>query len=642
MKTRKNMLAIHILAAVTLLLSTPTFSQVRIGEDIAPTKGTVLDLSSTSAGYVGGLKLPNVAITSLTDIPTTFKESVTSTADKAALAGLLVYNTNSAAGIIPGIYYWDGTKWVIPNKDANISITGNSPIVVNNSSSSSPSIGLINGTSPNQILKWSGSSWELAAAANNTGETTVVTGSSPITVSSNTSGNTTTYNASIADGAITGEKLANNTITVNKLPSGASSTTFLRGDGTWATPSSGTALTSVSGTSPIAVTTSGTESTVSLNDLGVTTAKLAARAVTAPKLFTSTTANRVLAVTSANSDPVYTQVTADMIANNAVTVAKLPSGATATTFLRGDGTWVTPSTGVTTETDPNAWKIGGNSNSSISTLGTNNNYDLPFVTNGTERMRLTTGGNLGIGTTAPAQKLHVVGNQHISGYLGIGVTGSTYGLHLATGRSFLLGTYVPTTMSAFGYGIAPSDGIAMHNSATAGSTVLHMQKSHAAANIFLSKNKSLFTMTSSSKVVFIDFNIGTTNQSNTGSGGTQIGWIRSNAGGTSLEFSGALFASSDIRLKENIVPTHYGLDDLLKIEVKDYNLKKDEAKKLETGFIAQEIYNVYPQIVAPGTDEDDLWMVDYGRITPLLVKSIQDQQQIIEQLEARIKILEAK
>ena len=33
------------------------------------------------------------------------------------------------------------------------------------------------------------------------------------------------------------------------------------------------------------------------------------------------------------------------IANNAVTVAKLPTGATGTTFLRGDGTWQTPAGG---------------------------------------------------------------------------------------------------------------------------------------------------------------------------------------------------------------------------------------------------------------------------------------------------------
>jgi len=38
-------------------------------------------------------------------------------------------------------------------------------------------------------------------------------------------------------------------------------------------------------------------------------------------------------------------VTNSKIANNAVTVAKLPAGATGSTFLRGDGTWQTPVAG---------------------------------------------------------------------------------------------------------------------------------------------------------------------------------------------------------------------------------------------------------------------------------------------------------
>ena len=38
----------------------------------------------------------------------------------------------------------------------------------------------------------------------------------------------------------------------------------------------------------------------------------------------------------------------------------------------------------------------------------------------------------------------------------------------------------------------------------------------------------------------------------------------------------------------------------------------------------------------------DQWGVDYGKLTPLLVKAIQDQQEIINKLEERIYNLEKK
>ncbi len=46
------------------------------------------------------------------------------------------------------------------------------------------------------------------------------------------------------------------------------------------------------------------------------------------------------------------------------------------------------------------WSQGGNSVASIKTIGTINNFDLPFITNNTEKMRLTTSGNLGVGTSS--------------------------------------------------------------------------------------------------------------------------------------------------------------------------------------------------------------------------------------------------
>ncbi|MBS1609490.1 MAG: tail fiber domain-containing protein [Bacteroidetes bacterium] len=45
------------------------------------------------------------------------------------------------------------------------------------------------------------------------------------------------------------------------------------------------------------------------------------------------------------------------------------------------------------------WSLGGNNVTAIKTLGTTSNYDLPFITNNTEKMRLTSTGRLGIGTS---------------------------------------------------------------------------------------------------------------------------------------------------------------------------------------------------------------------------------------------------
>jgi hypothetical protein len=57
--------------------------------------------------------------------------------------------------------------------------------------------------------------------------------------------------------------------------------------------------------------------------------------------------------------------------------------------------------------DSFVWKLDGNNVPSMKTIGTKNNFALPFITNNVERMRLDANGNLGIGTTSPTNRLTV-------------------------------------------------------------------------------------------------------------------------------------------------------------------------------------------------------------------------------------------
>ncbi|MCP4000430.1 MAG: hypothetical protein GY727_05935, partial [Gammaproteobacteria bacterium] len=102
--------------------------------------------------------------------------------------------------------------------------------------------------------------------------------------------------------------------------------------------------------------------------------------------------------------------------------------------------------------------------------------------------------------------------------------------------------------------------------------------------------------------------------------------------------------TSDKRLKENINPTHFGLKDLLKIEVSDYNYIADQPSHVQTGFIAQQLYTAYPPAVGVGGDDvkTNPWEVDYGSLTPLLVQAVQEQQTIIDAQQAEIETMKAQ
>ncbi|MBP6732686.1 MAG: tail fiber domain-containing protein, partial [Chitinophagales bacterium] len=117
------------------------------------------------------------------------------------------------------------------------------------------------------------------------------------------------------------------------------------------------------------------------------------------------------------------------------------TGATGSTGLTGTTgpTGNTGATGVTGATGAdgalNAWGLTGNTGTTAGTnfIGTTNAQDLVFKTNNTERMRVTSAGNVGLGTNNPTQAMLVVnGSQNNTlayGYLnssgGTGTIGSS-------------------------------------------------------------------------------------------------------------------------------------------------------------------------------------------------------------------------
>lgn len=118
----------------------------------------------------------------------------------------------------------------------------------------------------------------------------------------------------------------------------------------------------------------------------------------------------------------------------------------------------------------------------------------------------------------------------------------------------------------------------------------------------------------------------------------------------------ALNTSSDRRLKKNINEIKYGLDEIMKLQAVTYNWKDNDDKKLQLGFIAQDVEKIVPEIVTKSgiSDEEferlekqgekvtDTYGMQYTGLIPVLVKAVQEQQKVIEDKTNRISLLEGK
>jgi hypothetical protein len=114
-----------------------------------------------------------------------------------------------------------------------------------------------------------------------------------------------------------------------------------------------------------------------------------------------------------------------------------------------------------------------------------------------------------------------------------------------------------------------------------------------------------------------------------------------NYAGSIYATSTSITAISDESLKENIRDLDKGLDTVLALQPRRFDWKNGDGNDI-MGFVAQEVEEVMPELVHDYkySETETKLGLKMGDMVPTLVKAIQDQQDIIENLKSRIEQLE--
>jgi hypothetical protein len=291
-------------------------------------------------------------------------------------------------------------------------------------------------------------------------------------------------------------------------------------------------------------------------------------------------------------------------------------------------------------------------NNGYSYLNTFSNSPMIFGTNNTERMRIDSSGNLSVGTTDTNNALLQLNK----------FTGGTK--ILATGDD----------------GSGNSEGLVVTYSGVATAnyrSLLGMDAYAGVVKLRNSANTQTVNITAGGNSYFTGGNllVGTTSVTGkitsfiTGVSGYSISAGTDNAGaalysgaanttivytvfgnGNVVNTNNSYGAISDIKNKENIVDATPKLDKLMQVKIRNYNLKGEYEQHKQIGVIAQELEQIFPSMIEETPDRDaegkDLGTttksVKYSVFVPMLIKAIQEQQAIINDLKARIETLESK
>ena len=108
---------------------------------------------------------------------------------------------------------------------------------------------------------------------------------------------------------------------------------------------------------------------------------------------------------------------------------------------------------------------------------------------------------------------------------------------------------------------------------------------------------------------------------------------------SNFQFSGTAFnVVSDEQMKENIEDVDENCSEIVKnIEVKTFNYKDDKKKKKNIGYIAQDVKKKVPsKFEAVVSDYGDYMGLDYGKMSAILWKALQEEMTKVEYLESKL------
>ena len=240
-----------------------------------------------------------------------------------------------------------------------------------------------------------------------------------------------------------------------------------------------------------------------------------------------------------------------------------------------------------------------------------------MFTNGSERMRIDSSGNVGIGTSSPSSKLHIAdaNTSIIKATVDAGGTGvSSFRASHGTNE---FGFYVAGTNALVFYDYGSSNERARLDAS--GNLLVGTTSSIGAGDqgVQVGNNGSILTAKPSVNVR------------------THISFVNPNGVVGSISTSGTTTTyntSSDQRLKENIADADDAGSKVDAIQVRQFDWKADGSHQ-DYGMIAQELQAVAPEAVSGDADSEEMMGVDYSKLVPMLIKEIQSLRNRVSELE---------